>query len=215
MSHSLQPQGLQHTRLPCPSLSPGVCSNSGPLSRWCHPTSSSLSPPSSGLSLSQHQGLFQWVGSSHQVAKVLEFTIVNNTVLYMWKWLREWVSNVLIINSMLILWGIEMLANFIMGIILQWTLASKQHTVDLKFLLLGFSRQVVSDFSTPWIADFTELNLHSANYTSQELAALGGEKALKEEAQQGNWKSELLLWRAALRSGFIKSSGSFYQWSGN
>ena len=32
VSGSLQPQGLQHTRLPCPSLSPGVCSNSCPLS---------------------------------------------------------------------------------------------------------------------------------------------------------------------------------------
>ena len=32
---------LQHARLPCPSLSPGVCSNSCPLSRWCHPTISS------------------------------------------------------------------------------------------------------------------------------------------------------------------------------
>ena len=34
---TLQPQGLQHTRPPCPSLSPWVCSNSYPLSRWCHP----------------------------------------------------------------------------------------------------------------------------------------------------------------------------------
>ena len=34
----LQPHGLQHTRLPCPSPSPRVCSNSRPLSRWCHPT---------------------------------------------------------------------------------------------------------------------------------------------------------------------------------
>ena len=30
--------GLQHTRLPCPSLSPGACSNSCPSRRWCHPT---------------------------------------------------------------------------------------------------------------------------------------------------------------------------------
>ena len=37
MSDSLQPHGLQHARLPCPSLSLGVCSNSCPLSRWCHP----------------------------------------------------------------------------------------------------------------------------------------------------------------------------------
>ena len=33
-------QWLQHTRLPCPSLSPGVCSNSYPLSWWCHLTTS-------------------------------------------------------------------------------------------------------------------------------------------------------------------------------
>ena len=39
---------LQHTRLPCPSLSSGVCSNSCPLSQWCHPTiSSSVTPFSS------------------------------------------------------------------------------------------------------------------------------------------------------------------------
>ena len=38
VSESLWPYGLQHTRLPCPLLSPGVGSNSGPLSQWCHPT---------------------------------------------------------------------------------------------------------------------------------------------------------------------------------
>ena len=37
LSDSLQPHGLQHTRPLCPSLSPGVCSNSCPLSQWCHP----------------------------------------------------------------------------------------------------------------------------------------------------------------------------------
>ena len=35
---TLRPHELQHTRLPCPSLSPRVCSNSCPLSGWCHPT---------------------------------------------------------------------------------------------------------------------------------------------------------------------------------
>ena len=35
---TLWPHGLQHTRLPCPSLSPGVCSNSCPLSQWCYLT---------------------------------------------------------------------------------------------------------------------------------------------------------------------------------
>ena len=46
MSDSLRPHGLQHARFPCPSLSPRVCSNSCPLSRWCHPTISSSAAPS-------------------------------------------------------------------------------------------------------------------------------------------------------------------------
>ena len=41
MSNSLWPHELQHTRLPCPSLSPWVCSNSCPLNWWCPPTISS------------------------------------------------------------------------------------------------------------------------------------------------------------------------------
>ena len=48
MSDSFQPHGLQHARLPCPSSSPGACSNSCPLSQWCHPIfSSSVAPFSS------------------------------------------------------------------------------------------------------------------------------------------------------------------------
>ena len=152
VSNSLQTHGLRHTRPPCPSLSPRICSNSCQLSGWCHPTiSSSIIPfascpqsfPASGsflmsqlftaaaaakslqlcptlcdpidgsppgspvlsylpefaqthvhgvddaiqpshplsftypfaLNLSHHQGLFQWVSSSHQAAKVLEFQL--------------------------------------------------------------------------------------------------------------------------------------------
>ena len=41
ISDSLRPHELQHARLPCPSPSPGVCSNSCPLNQWCHPTISS------------------------------------------------------------------------------------------------------------------------------------------------------------------------------
>ena len=37
-SNSLWPSGLQHARPPCPSPTPGACSNSCPLNRWCHPT---------------------------------------------------------------------------------------------------------------------------------------------------------------------------------
>ena len=50
MSDSLRPHGLQHARPPCPSPTPGVYSNSCPLSQWCHPTiSSSVIPFSSCL----------------------------------------------------------------------------------------------------------------------------------------------------------------------
>jgi len=73
MSNSLWPHGLQHTRLPCPPQSLRICSNSCPLSQWCYLTiSSSATLFSLCLHLSQHQGLFQWVSSSHQVAKILE-----------------------------------------------------------------------------------------------------------------------------------------------
>ena len=48
VSDSLWSHGLQHGRPPCPSPTPGACSNSCPLSRWCHPTiSSSVGPFSS------------------------------------------------------------------------------------------------------------------------------------------------------------------------
>ena len=44
MSDSLQPDGVQHSRLPCPSPSPGVCSNSCPLNQQCHPTIQACCP---------------------------------------------------------------------------------------------------------------------------------------------------------------------------
>ena len=49
VSDSLRAHGLQHTRLPCPSPSPRVCSDSCPLSQWCHPTISSSVIPFSCL----------------------------------------------------------------------------------------------------------------------------------------------------------------------
>ena len=148
MSDSLHPNRLQHARLPSPSLSPRVCSNSSPSCQWCHPTISSsvgpfsiylgetqfnkaviqfssvaqshltlcdpvdcskpgfpvhhqlpelaqthvhrvgdaiqLSHPLSSLSppdinSAQYQGLFQWVSSSHQVAKVLELHLKHQS----------------------------------------------------------------------------------------------------------------------------------------
>ena len=59
--------GLQHTRLPCPSPSPGACSNLCPLSQWCHPNiSSSVIPFSSWLQFFPASGSFvmSWLFSS-------------------------------------------------------------------------------------------------------------------------------------------------------
>ena len=76
MSDSLQPHGLQHTRPPCPSPTPGACSNSCPLSQWCHPTILfSVIPFSSCLQSFPALGCFQGVSSLHQEAKVLEFQL--------------------------------------------------------------------------------------------------------------------------------------------
>ena len=77
---TLRPHEPQHARLPCPSPNPWVHPNSCLLSQWCHPTiSSSVVPFFSHLNLSQHQGLFKWVSSLHQVAKVLEFQLQHQS----------------------------------------------------------------------------------------------------------------------------------------
>ena len=84
VTHGLQPTRLLHpwdfpgksTRVGCHCLlrpTPRAFVNSCPSSQWCIQLSHPLSFPSPpAFNLSQHQGLFQWVSSSHQVAKVLE-----------------------------------------------------------------------------------------------------------------------------------------------
>ena len=73
ISNSSWPRRLQHPRPPCPAPPPGVCPSSCPEHRWCHPAvSSSDALFCSAFNLSQHQGLFQCVGSSRQLAKILE-----------------------------------------------------------------------------------------------------------------------------------------------
>ena len=58
-SDSLWSHGLQHASLPCPSPAPRACSNSSPLSQWCHPTiSSSIIPFSSPLQSFPASGSF-------------------------------------------------------------------------------------------------------------------------------------------------------------
>ena len=93
MSDSLWLHRLLHTRLPCSSPTPRACSNSCPLSQWCNPTiSSSVTPFSFCLHLPQHQCLFQWVCSSHQVAKVLEFQLQHQSFQWIFRtdFLEDW-----------------------------------------------------------------------------------------------------------------------------
>ena len=76
VSYSLGPHGLQRTRLPCLLPTTGVYSNSSPSNQWCHPAIlSSFIPSPPAFNLSQTHGLFQWVSSSYQVAKLLEFQL--------------------------------------------------------------------------------------------------------------------------------------------
>ena len=95
VSTSLRPHRLQHARLTCPSPTPGACSKSCPSRQWCHPPSHLLLSPSA-FSLSQHQHLFQWVSSSHQVAKVLDFYLASVLPMNSQDWLplgwTGWIS---------------------------------------------------------------------------------------------------------------------------
>jgi len=84
VSDSLWLHGVQHTRPPCPSPTPGVYSNPCPLSPWCHPTiSSSVIPFSSCPQSFPASDLFKWISSLHQVAKVLEFQLQHQSFQWM------------------------------------------------------------------------------------------------------------------------------------
>ena len=95
------PCGLQHTRLPCPSLFPGVCSNSCPLSQWCHPTISSSvtsfsscpqSFPALG-SLPIRIFTIRVFASLHQVAKILGLQVQHQSLQKIFRvdFLYDWV----------------------------------------------------------------------------------------------------------------------------
>ena len=94
LGSTLWPHEMQHTKIPYSSLSPKVCSNSGPLSQWCHPTiSSSVSPfspcpqsfPASGsFSLSQ---LFTSSGQSIRASASSSVLWMNIRVGFLWDWL--------------------------------------------------------------------------------------------------------------------------------
>ena len=93
MSDSLQPHGLQHARLPCSSPSPGVCSNSCPLSQWCHLTIlSSVAPFSSCPQSFPASVYFPMSRVSHQVAKILELQLQHQSFEWIFRvdFLLDW-----------------------------------------------------------------------------------------------------------------------------
>ena len=79
----LRPHGLQHARPPCPSPTPEFTQTRihwvGVAIQPSHPLSST-SPPT--INLSQHQGLFKWVSSLHQVAEILEFHLQHQCKIF-------------------------------------------------------------------------------------------------------------------------------------
>ena len=80
MSDSLWPHGLQHTRPPCPSPTPGAYSNSCPLSRWCHPIISySVVPFFSHLQSFPTSGSFQMSQFFSSGGQSLEFQLQHQS----------------------------------------------------------------------------------------------------------------------------------------
>ena len=80
MSKALRPHEPQHDRPPCPSLTPGVHPPHVPcVGDAIQPSHPLLVPSPAALNFSQHQDLFQWVNSPHQVAKVLGFQLQHHS----------------------------------------------------------------------------------------------------------------------------------------
>ena len=96
-SNSLRPHGLQHTRPPCPSLTPKAYSNSSPLSWWCHPTISSSVAPFSHLqsfpalwSFQMNQ-FFTSGGQSIGVSASASVLLMNIQDWFLLRW-ADWIS---------------------------------------------------------------------------------------------------------------------------
>ena len=97
MSDSLRPHGLQHARLPCPSPTPGACSNSCPSNQWRHPTISSSVVPFSSLQSFPASGSFpvsQFFASGGQSIVVSASASVLPMKTRDWfpLWWTDWIS---------------------------------------------------------------------------------------------------------------------------
>ena len=95
VSDSLRPHGLQHPRLPCPSPTPGACTNSCPLSRWCPPTiSSSVVPFSSRLQSFPASGSFPMTQFFTSGGNILELQLQHQH--FQWIFRTDFLSDGLV-----------------------------------------------------------------------------------------------------------------------
>ena len=119
MSDSLWPHGLQHTRPPCPSPTPGVHSISHPSSRWCHPAISSSVVPFSSCPQSLPASVFS-----------------KESTLCM-RWPKYWSFSLSIIPSKEIPWLISFRMDWLDLLVVQGTLKSLLNTTVQKHQFFG------------------------------------------------------------------------------
>ena len=119
----LRPHGLQHARLPCPSPTPGLYSNSCPLSLWCHPTiSSSVVPFSSRLQSFTPSGSFQmsqFFTSGGQSDKVIniDMHIPHQNIFISFGCIPRSRIDWSYVRSILTFWGTSILFSIVVGLI--------------------------------------------------------------------------------------------------
>ena len=132
----------------CSMLAPLSFTISQSLLKFLSPESVMLSyhpllPPSPAFNLSQHQGLFQWVSSSHQVAKLLELQLQHESF--------QWIFRV-----------ISFRINWFHLLVVQGTLKSVLQHHNLKASILWHSAFLMAQFSHPWQDCWKN---HSFDYT--------------------------------------------------
>ena len=96
MSEHLRPHELQHAKVPCRSLSPGVCSSSCPSSRWCHPTISSSVTSSSCPQSFSTSGSFQmsqlFSSGGQSIGASASASVLPRNQGWFPLWLTGWIS---------------------------------------------------------------------------------------------------------------------------
>ena len=158
MSCSLQPHGLKHARLPCPSLSPGAYSNACPLSWWCHPTISfSVAPFSSSLHSFPASGSFPWV------IRVFFLLI---------RWSKYWSFKFGISPPNEYTGLISFRINWFDLLAVQWTLKSLLQHHSAKASILRHSAFFIVQLSHPYLTTGKTIALTTRNFVGKVMSLL-------------------------------------------